>query len=72
MGDTKKQYTFGIKHSEGVEKAKVPGPGAYEAKSEISKRPSSKFGKGKRKRLHSSVKVPGPGAYKAKKKGFRP
>ncbi len=55
-----------------MEKANVPGPGAYEAKSEITKRPSSKFGKGKRRRLHDTVKVPGPGAYKAKKNKFRP
>ncbi len=47
----KPNYTFGLKTEKYALKKKVPGPGTYEHKSNISKRPSSKFGREKRSML---------------------
>ncbi len=41
----KPRYTFGLKADKRAKKFKVPGPGKYESKSNINKRPSSKFGR---------------------------
>ena len=41
----KPKYVFGYKTKTGKSKLNVPGPGTYQHKSNISKRPSSKFGR---------------------------
>jgi hypothetical protein len=51
---------------------KVPGPGSYQYYSDINNRPSSKFGRSKRKAGFKKEKVPGPGRYKPKKSKMRP
>ena len=44
----KPRYTFGMLTSKPKGKKIVPGPGAYEHKSYVMNRPSSKFGRAKR------------------------
>jgi|ETNmetMinimDraft_30_1059905.scaffolds.fasta_scaffold31435_1 hypothetical protein len=53
-------------------KLKVPGPGTYQHFSNILLRPSSKFGRAKRKTGTDEQKVPGPGRYKPLKSKMRP
>jgi len=63
----KPRYTFGLKTEKAIyRKAKVPGPGTYKHKSNISKRPSSKFGRQKRDMTKKNRKRndPGPNHYK--------
>ena len=55
------KYSFGSRNGGGKDKLKVPGPGRYNHKSNITKRPSSKFGRAKRNVGSDKFRVPGPG-----------
>jgi len=57
------KHSMGMKYSKSERKL-APGPGAYNSKSAVLNRPSSKFGKSVRNELYpSNPSTPGPGNY---------